>query len=402
MKVWIENPFDNLPCEGFRPQRYFLMAEAFARAGCGCVCWTADFNHTTKAARSFREPVELADNLSIKLVHEPPYSSNISLRRVWCHRRYAAEWLEKAEAEAAAHGAPDIVIASSPPLSAAGAASVFAHRHGAMFVIDVMDAWPETFERVFPRFLLSPLRAAARRNYLSTDMITVVADRYAALVRGYGYTGEIRRFYHGIPMGPLSGPASGALSAAGRAIHLAYIGNLGRTYDLETVVEAVASARERGEEIYLHIAGKGGAEKRLRALCAKRGVSGRVAFYGYLGESDLAALFAKCDIGVVPMEERSFVGMPYKMADYAKAGLAIVSSLGGESAALAAGYGAIEEYESSSPSSFLAAVGRISRRLAEAKEGARRMAVCEFDAVRIYDGYAAAVLAKAESTGRRG
>ena len=33
MTVWIENPFDNLPAEGFRPQRYWLMAEAFAKAG---------------------------------------------------------------------------------------------------------------------------------------------------------------------------------------------------------------------------------------------------------------------------------------------------------------------------------------------------------------------------------
>lgn len=33
MTVWIVNPFDNLPVEGYRPQRYWLMARAFARAG---------------------------------------------------------------------------------------------------------------------------------------------------------------------------------------------------------------------------------------------------------------------------------------------------------------------------------------------------------------------------------
>ena len=33
MRVWIVNPFDNLPLEGTRPQRYWLMARAFARAG---------------------------------------------------------------------------------------------------------------------------------------------------------------------------------------------------------------------------------------------------------------------------------------------------------------------------------------------------------------------------------
>ena len=49
MTVWIQNPFDNLPCEGYRKQRYWLMAEAFARAGHSVVLWTSDFSHGAKA-----------------------------------------------------------------------------------------------------------------------------------------------------------------------------------------------------------------------------------------------------------------------------------------------------------------------------------------------------------------
>ena len=45
MTVWIQNPFDNLPQEGFRKQRYWLMAEAFVRAGHDVVYWTSDFSH---------------------------------------------------------------------------------------------------------------------------------------------------------------------------------------------------------------------------------------------------------------------------------------------------------------------------------------------------------------------
>ena len=48
MTVWIVNPFDNLPLEGFRPQRYWLMAEAFVEAGHNVVFWSSDFNHSTK------------------------------------------------------------------------------------------------------------------------------------------------------------------------------------------------------------------------------------------------------------------------------------------------------------------------------------------------------------------
>ena len=51
MTVWIVNPFDNLPLEGYRPQRYWLMAQAFAAAGHDVVYWTSDFSHANKAPR---------------------------------------------------------------------------------------------------------------------------------------------------------------------------------------------------------------------------------------------------------------------------------------------------------------------------------------------------------------
>jgi len=51
VEIWIANPFDNLPPEGGRPQRYWLMARAFARAGHRVTLWTSDFSHARKAPR---------------------------------------------------------------------------------------------------------------------------------------------------------------------------------------------------------------------------------------------------------------------------------------------------------------------------------------------------------------
>ncbi len=100
MRVWIENPFDNLPLEGFRPQRYWLMAEAFARAGHEATLWTADFNHTTKTRRAIAgEPPDFA----LRLVHEPPYSANVSLGRMISHWRYSREWSRLAQALSLIH-----------------------------------------------------------------------------------------------------------------------------------------------------------------------------------------------------------------------------------------------------------------------------------------------------------
>ena len=46
MRVWIVNPVDNLPLEGYRPQRYWLGVDG---ARHDVVLWTGDFS----PARSF-------------------------------------------------------------------------------------------------------------------------------------------------------------------------------------------------------------------------------------------------------------------------------------------------------------------------------------------------------------
>ena len=378
MRVWIENPFDNLPLEGFRPQRYWLMAEAFARAGHDTTLWTADFNHTTKARRAINgEP----KSFSLRLVHEPPYAGNVSIKRMYSHWRYAREWGRLAEAEAVKGGAPDLIVVSTPPLSTGAVARRLAARFGARLVFDVMDAWPETFERVAPRWALSPLRRLARANYLGADIITVVADRYTDLVRGYGFKGEVRRFYHGIDM--TDAPA--APRRLDGALRLAYAGNLGRTYDLATVVRALAKL----PDATLDIAGKGEGEPALRALAESLGLSARVRFRGYLGGMGLSEMFAECTVGVIPMDESSCVGVPYKLCDYAKAGLAIVSSLGGESARLLATHDAGKIYRAGDAESLARTLRSLD--VVRCGENAFRMARAELDAITIYDSYVSAL-----------
>lgn len=376
MNVWIVNPFDNLPLEGYRPMRFWLMAQAFAAAGHAVTYWTADFSHANKAPRKILPDVP-PPPFRVRQIHEPPYRRNVSLMRMRAHRVWAKNWAKAAAAEPAPH----LVVMSSPPLSIGGEVRRLVARTGAKLVVDVMDDWPGTFERVVPRFLLAPLRRLAKRNYLAATAITVVSDRYADLVRAYGYQGLVRRFYHGIELTPeASECAAGARNE--RRSDLLYLGNLGRTYDLTTVIEALALM----PEATLEVAGEGEQVPALKAL-ADRLTPGRVRFYGYVGREAMAALLASRAIGIVPMAPESCVGIPYKFADYASHGLAIVSSLGGESGRLLARYGAGAAYRGGDPQNLAASIRALQPRLAEARVGSRRMAEVEFDAARIYDDY---------------
>lgn len=192
MKVWIINPFDNLPVEGYRPQRYWLMAEAFVRAGHEVTYWTQDWSHAKKSRRSICAETPFA----LKFIHVPGYSRNICLRRIWSHWRYAARWA----AAARDASVPQLVIVSSPPLLIGRAVRRFCARTGAKYVVDIMDAWPETFERVAPRWALGWMRCVARDNYRSAAGITAVAQRYLDLAKSYGATCPMHLCYHGIAL----------------------------------------------------------------------------------------------------------------------------------------------------------------------------------------------------------
>lgn len=389
MRVWIVNPFDNLPLEGNRPQRYWLMARAFARAGHEVTFWTSDFSHAHKAPRAFvpDEAVKLngraagsdvwqVDGFRLVLIPTPPYRRNISFVRIFSHRALARRWT----ARVAAEETPDAVIASSPPLGLCAAARDYCAARGIPLVVDVMDAWPETFQRVVPKFVLAPLARTARANYCAARGISVVAARYLDLVRAYGATAPARLFYHGIAR--TDGTDVPPPHPRGERLTLVYAGNMSASYDLATLVTAVKET----PDLALELAGTGPDETALRALAAN---SPRIRFHGYLAETPLRALLARADAGVVPMFGASCVGVPYKLADYAAAGLPILNSLEGETAQLIAECQAGETYAAGSVASFIAAVARL-RALDPTclRAGALRLAT-RFDAAAVYGEYVA-------------
>ena len=398
MTVWIVNPFDNLPSEGYRPQRYWLMARAFAQAGHRTTYWTSDFSHAHKAPRKLDgiDGMAGACGFRMKFVPTKPYPTNICLRRILSHRAFARTWRKLAEAESER---PDVVIASLPPLSSCAAALEFCRRAGARFIVDVQDAWPETFYRVAPAWMFAPFRATARRIYRSADAVTAVAVRYIELARSYGATAPSHLCHLGISLREVKGErrkVKGVVKGERRkvkgevkgergkvkgeniptspftfhpspfspktpfTIHLSpftllYLGAMGASYDLETVIDAVKEM----EDVELDIAGSGPKESALRARAAD---CGRIRFHGYLAESDLQMLLSKADAGVIPMFPDSCVGVPNKLADYAAAGLRVVNSLPGETADIVARFSAGTFYDTGSVESFKVAVRDLQKK----------------------------------------
>lgn len=389
MTVWIQNPFDSLPIEGYRMQRYWMMSEAFVQAGHRVVYWTSDFSHAMKTRRNIK--TESVSGFEIRLVKTMPYLKNVSWQRVRSHRAYALEWERAALAFVKQSGDfPNVIITSVPPVSTGAVGVRLAQRFSAKLVVDVQDAWPETFYRLVPKcfrwlawLLLSGVRSTMGHVYRQANLVTGVCDRYEALVKEYGAK-EYYRAYLGIAESGIEnrGPVIGD-----RRIRTAYVGNLGKSYDLKTAIEGVALLNQRGMCATLDVAGFGG------TVAASDGVR----FHGMLEQEKLRQLLEQCDVGVIPMCDDSYVGIPNKLAEYANAGLSIVSSLKGECADLLARYGCGVTYQSGDAVSFADAV---TKSLALPASAGRRLVEIELAADVVYKAYCERICALVD-TGKK-
>ena len=95
-------------------------------------------------------------------------------------------------------------------------------------------------------------------------------------------------------------------------------------------------------------------------------------------------MLARANAAVVPMFPASCVGVPYKLADYAAAGLPVLNSLEGETARLIDENGAGASYSAGDAKSFAVALERLRRMDgASLRAGAARLARL-FDADLVY------------------
>ncbi len=369
MVYWINNPFDNLPGEGLRALRYSLLCQALVKAGHEVVFWSSDFSHVYKRKRTLPSDYHAPEGFEVRLIPSLPYSTNICLARIRSHCAYAKTWRRLAEeaVEAGELKQPDLILTSIPPISTAKTARYFRKKWGCKIVIDIMDAWPETFYRLLPvpqswrtpigKWAFLPMRLATRRAYLQADAISAVGRTYLNLARKYGAKCPMHLCYHGISR--LNNGAYRYTLDPSEPMRLIYVGNMGKSYDLETLIQAVQELKDAGVNLRLDLAGKGPKEHALRQLADQ---APYINVFGYLNDEDLGQLLADSDIGVIPMFADSYVAVPYKLADYTAAGLPIINSLDGESRHMIDMYQAGTYYQVKSVESLKQAIMRYATR----------------------------------------
>ncbi len=340
MNVWLVNPFDFLPYESYRKGRYTFVVNALLAKGHHVTWWTSNFLHASKQHRSPGYCIKkINDNFEIRLLATPGYGQNISLKRIYNHHIYCRQFMKYA---AAAETKPDIILASMPPLGSAVAAIRLGRAFKAKVIIDIIDIWPEVFLFLVPkRFrtilkaLMLPLFKRADTIYNDADAIMAVSDTYLARAMNVCRQAKPGLTLHlGVDLDHFQDHTAGETAGQEKYekkdgdVWITYIGTLGKTYDLDTVLTA-AKAFLGDEKIKFMIAGQGPEFNRLVERAVKEKIR-NVHFTGLLDYVNLIALLKKSDIGLNAYAPDAPQSFPTKIFDYFAAGLPVVNSLEGE------------------------------------------------------------------------
>ena len=236
---------------------------------------------------------------------------------------------------------PEIVLASSPPLSVGSVGSLLAARFRVPWVFDVRDLWPEAavvLGELGPGRALRFAEWLERRLYRSADAITTPTEPFRAdIAAKVDDPGKVRLLPNGTTRMWLEVGREqvdrASLGLPRDRFVWTYAGNMGLSQALDVAVEAAGLLDERFQ---LLLIGEGAARARLERKAAEL-PEGVVAFRE-LADPRLAARYMRAsDALLVPLANEPALGksVPIKLYDCCAVGRPVIVAAPGEPRRLA-------------------------------------------------------------------
>jgi glycosyltransferase involved in cell wall biosynthesis len=343
VNVWLAHMGEPLPIDGpVRLHRYGILSTFLAGQGHQVTQWAPTFVHVQKSYRCRHDQhVAVGEHYEIELLHAPGYRKNISVSRYRFHRGIAAAFERRARDKEP----PDVILCGMPTPEMCAATLAYGRQHGVPVVLDVRDLWPDVYLTAVParlrrlaRAALAPAFRANRRLFQTAAAIFAVSESY--LQWGLAHAGRQRTSVDG-PF-PLAYPGSTILTserelaaAALRALGVdpeklicCFFGQFGRSYDLQTVIEAATLLQgERRTSTQFVLCGDG---EGLPALRRQAEGLGNVIFTGWLEAAALEQVRDWSSIGLAAYSAGAPQSLPNKAIDYLAGGLVVLSTLPGE------------------------------------------------------------------------
>ena len=338
MRIWLVNPFEASPAEGYPRGRYAALSAALARRGHEVTWWSSDFSHFKKA---YRPPADAGatpppglHDVTLRSVHAPAYRGNASLSRVASHAGLAFATARAMLREASQ---PDLIMATSPPLEVSAAVAELARRRGARFCLDVGDVWPDSFALLLPprlrvasSMLLWPHQRLLRYALRRADALVAISETYLSWALAHrGSSPRDQGIFPWASDRPLE-PVRREL-AADRLVAV-FCGTLGITYDFDMIFAAAEALAGRSRhDVEFRIVGEGPRRGELERRAA--GVAS-VKIVGPLYGEALDEEMRRAHVGLCTYVPDAPQSLPIKLYQYLAWGLPVLETLDGEMGSL--------------------------------------------------------------------
>lgn len=294
---------------------------------------------------------------------------------------------------------PDVVVASSPHLFSAVAGRVLSRFHGAPFVLEIRDLWPESVvaSDVLPadHWLVRGAGRVARYLYDTAEAIVVVTEAFRRELVGRGVDSDkIIHVPNGVDPSAFASRDPDDARRLKREVALdgrflaSYIGTVGRAHRADVLYEAAAKS---GDDLGFLVVGPGSEWEALRA----RQEENPLPNFRLLEKQPpprVPDLLALSDVSVVHLKDRQLFRtvVPSKLFESMAAGNPVVLGVRGEAAEIVESSGAGIVVTPESPEEIAGAVRRLrdDRELYEEMSANGRRAVRErFDRGRLAARY---------------
>ncbi len=289
---------------------------------------TSTFCHATKKQRDV-SALGL-DKLPYKMTlqHESGYRRNVSLRRIRSYTEFGRNvlsYLKKRET-------PDLIILSIPSLAVADYVSAYAEEKGIPLILDIQDLWPEAFKMalnvpVLSDCLFASLKQQAERAYARADVIMAVSETYVKRGKLVNPRAAGLSIYIGTDSRLVEEKLAGAEDVPrdeGRFV-VGYVGALGHSYDIRSVIDALAVLKKQGHDnLLFRVMGDGVCRATFERYAKRRGVS--CDFTGKLEYGAMMKTLMQCDVAVNPIAGKSVSSIINKVSDYAAAGVPVINT----------------------------------------------------------------------------
>lgn len=288
---------------------------------------TSAFIHTQKKHSNIKE--EKTDNYIIKYIDEPGYKTNICLKRFYSHficGRNLKKYLKNEKK-------PKVIYCAIPSLSVALTAIKYAKKNKIPIILDIQDLWPEAFKMVFNppiigKYIYNPIKRIADYIYKNATEIVAVSNTYCERAKEIDNKKRIyESIYIGTSFEKFDKIQNLYKDREEKTYYLIYIGTLGNSYDLKCAISAYQIVKKKmtnDKQIKFWVIGDGPLQKEFEKFSLEKGLD--VEFKGRLAYQEMVGYLKAADIAINPIVGKSAASIINKHADYAAAGLPVIST----------------------------------------------------------------------------